>query len=308
MIAVDWGTSSFRAYRLAPGGAVLDRRDAPRGIMQVEGGRFAGVLRDAVGPWLAEGEGRVLLCGMIGSRQGWVEAPYLACPAGLDELAAGLVAVPFEGASVRLVPGLRHADEHGVPEVMRGEEVQIMGALAGSSAGRRADGLVCLPGTHSKWARVRAGRVEGFATHMTGEAFAALRGHTILGRMMRDGPADPAAFLRGVERSGQPGGLLHHLFGVRTLGLFGELAETDAADYLSGLLIGHELRAAMPGAGPEAAPDAGEGAGEVHLIGAPALCALYGRAIVARGGRAVAGDPDAAARGLHLIGSRAAWN
>ena len=107
MIAVDWGTSSFRAYRLAPGGAVLDRRDAPRGIMQVEDGRFAEVLRDAVGPWLAEGEGRVLLSGMIGSRQGWVEAPYVACPAGLDELAAGLVAVPFEGASVRLVPGLR---------------------------------------------------------------------------------------------------------------------------------------------------------------------------------------------------------
>lgn len=308
MIAVDWGTSSFRAYRLAPDGATLDRRDAPRGIMQVEGGRFADVLRDAVGPWLAEGESRVLLGGMIGSRQGWVEAPYVPCPAGLDELAAGLVAVPFEGAAVRLVPGLRHGDEHGVPEVMRGEEVQIMGALPDIGA----DGLVCLPGTHSKWARVRAGRVEGFATHMTGEAYAALRGHTILGRMMRDGPTDPAAFLRGVERAGQPGGLLHHLFGVRTLGLFGALAESEAAGYLSGLLIGHELRAAMPTAGPGKQPEEHrEGrseAVEVHLIGAPALCVLYQRAIEACGGRAVAADSDAAARGLYSIGSRAAWN
>ena len=306
MIAVDWGTSSFRAYRLSPDGAVIARRDAPRGIMQVEGGDFTGVLRDAVGPWLAEGETRVLLCGMIGSRQGWVEAPYVPCPAGLDELAAGLVPVPFEGARVRLVPGLRHADEHGVPEVMRGEEVQIMGALAALGA----DGLACLPGTHSKWARVRGGRVEGFATHMTGEAYAALRGHTILGRTMRDGPADPAAFLRGVERSGQPGGLLHHLFGVRTLGLFGTLAETEAAGYLSGLLIGHELRAAMPaaGAGARGWPEGVPGGGEVHLIGAPALCALYQRAIEALGGRAVVADPDAAAYGLHRIGSRAAWN
>lgn len=167
-----------------------------------------------------------------------------------------------------------------------------------------SDGLVCLPGTHSKWARVRSGRVEGFATHMTGEAFAALRGHTILGRMMRDGPTDPAAFLRGVGRSGQPGGLLHHLFGVRTLGLFGELAEPEAAGYLSGLLIGHEVRAALPAAAPGAPP----GGPEVHLIGAPALCALYQRAIEACGGRARVADPDAAARGLHLIGSRAAWN
>lgn len=302
MIAVDWGTSSFRAYRLSADGAALDRRDAPRGIMQVEGGEFARVLHEAVAPWLAEGEDRVLLSGMIGSRQGWVEAPYAPCPAGLDELAAGLVPVPvpFEGARVRLVPGLRHGDEHGVPEVMRGEEVQIMGAMPDIGA----DGLVCLPGTHSKWTRVRAGRVEGFATHMTGEAFAALRGHTILGRMMRDGPTDPAAFLRGIERSGQPGGLLHHLFGVRTLGLFGELAEPEAAGYLSGLLIGHEVRAALPAADPDGRP----GGTEVHLIGAPALCALYQRAIEACGGRAAVADPDAAARGLHLIGSRAAWN
>ena len=289
MIGVDWGTSSLRAYRLGAGGAVLERREAARGIMQIEAGSFADVLRDAVGDWVAAGERRVLLSGMVGSRQGWVEALYVPCPAGLAELAAGLATVPFGGAEVRLVPGLSGEDPHGVPEVMRGEETQVMGAS-------RAAGLVCLPGSHSKWARVSGGRIEGFATHLTGEAFAALRGHTILGRTMRDGGGSPAAFDRGVDRAGEVDGLLHHLFGVRTLGLFDQLADTDAADYLSGLLIGHEVRSAMPAGAA------------VHLIGAPALCARYARAIELRGGRASIDEGEAAARGLAAIGERAAWN
>ena len=218
MIAVDWGTSSFRAYRLAPDGATLDRRDAPRGIMQVEDGRFADVLRDAVGPWLAEGESRVLLGGMIGSRQGWVEVPYVPCPAGAAELARGLTPVPFEGATVLLLPGVSSTGADGVPEVMRGEEAQILGELD-----RIGAGLACLPGSHSKWVRVSDGQVAGFTTHLTGEAFAALRQHTILGRLMVDGPEDALAFRQGVARSGEAGGLLHHLFGVRALGLMGAL-------------------------------------------------------------------------------------
>lgn len=288
MIGVDWGTSSFRAYRLAADGAVLERREAARGILQVEAGRFADVLRDAVGDWIAAGERRVLLSGMVGSRQGWVEVPYVPCPAGLAELAAGLASVPFEGAEVLLVPGMSAEGPEGVPEVMRGEETQVLGASS------RAD-LVCLPGSHSKWARVSGGRIEGFTTHLTGEAFAALRGHTILGRMMRDGGGEPAAFDRGVARAGDPGGLLHHLFGVRTLGLFGQLADVGAADYLSGLLIGHEVRSAMP-----------QGAA-VHLIGSAGLCARYARAVELCGGRASVDEGEAAARGLAAIGEHAAW-
>lgn len=189
------------------------------------------------------------------------------------------------------MPGLSDTDTAGIPEVMRGEETQLVGALA-----RIGDsGLVCLPGSHSKWARIVAGRIAGYTTHLTGEAYAALRGHTILGRMMRDGPTDLAAFDAGAARAADRGGLLHHLFGVRTLGLFSRLSETAAASYLSGLLIGHEVRAAMP------APP------EVHLIGAPELCALYGRVIAAAGGRAIAHDADAAARGLALIGGLARW-
>ena len=288
MIGVDWGTSSLRAYRLAAGGAVLERREAARGILHVESGCFPDALRDAVGDWIAAGERRVLLSGMVGSRQGWREAPYVPCPAGLAELAAGLVQVPFDGAEVFLTPGVSAIDGSGTPEVMRGEETQVLGASASA-------GLVCLPGSHSKWARVAEGRILGYATYLTGEAFAALRGHTILGRLMRDGDPDPAAFERGVARSGEPDGLLHHLFGVRTLGLFGQLADEDAASYLSGLLIGHEVRAALP---PGAA---------VHLIGAAPLCALYARAIGACGGQSSIDEGEAAVRGLAALGKHAAW-
>lgn len=292
MIGIDWGTSSLRAFRLAADGTVLDRREASRGITQVHDGRFVDTLRDIAGDWLTKGEQRVLLAGMIGSRQGWVEAPYLPCPAGPDELAAALVRVPSDDATILLVPGLADTDEAGTPEVMRGEETQ----LAGLPDLLKADGLACLPGSHSKWARIAGGRIAGFRTYLSGEAFAALRGGTILGRMMTDGPTDETAFDRGVARAADPGHLLHHLFGVRTLGLAGRLAEAESASYLSGLLIGHEVRAAMP-----------SGA-SVHLVGAPALCALYARAVAICGGRAVIEDSDAAGRGLARIGRAASWD
>ena len=288
MIGVDWGTSSFRAFRLR-GHAAIDRHSSSQGILTVPPGGFPDALRAAIAPWLADGERHVLMSGMVGSRQGWREAPYLPCPAGAAELARALVVVPFDGAQILLAPGLMV--DSGVPEVMRGEEVQVVGALASTGP----DAVACLPGSHSKWVRIADGRVAGFTTHLTGEAFAALRGHTILGRLMQPGAApDPDAFARGVARSGDPGGLLHHLFGVRTLGLTGGLADAAAASYLSGLLIGHEVRAATP-------------AGTVHLIGDAALCGLYAQAIALCGGASQPGPPDAAARGLALIGAHAPW-
>jgi len=233
----------------------------------------------------------VLLSGMIGSRQGWVEAPYLPCPAGPDDLAAALVRVPFEGATVLLVPGLTDADDADTPEVMRGEETQ----LAGLPSLLEENALACLPGSHSKWARLAGGRITAFRTYLSGEAFAALRGGTILGRMMTDGPTVPAAFDRGVARSTDPGHLLHHLFGVRSLGLMQRLAEADSASYLSGLLIGHEVHAALP-------------TGRlVHLVGAGPLCTLYARAIASCGGNAVIEDSEAACRGLARIGRAVTW-
>ena len=138
MIGIDWGTTSFRAFRLTADGAIRDRRTSARGIMNVPDSRFGDTLREEIGPWLALGEEQVLLSGMIGSRQGWKEAPYLPLPAGAADLAAGLVDVAFDWARVKLVPGLSGTDAAGVAEVMRGEETQLVGVPALMARGEAA--------------------------------------------------------------------------------------------------------------------------------------------------------------------------
>jgi 2-dehydro-3-deoxygalactonokinase len=293
LIAVDWGTSNFRAFRLDAAGAILARRSSSQGILRVEGGKFEQALRAEVGAWLAEGEKHILLCGMVGSRQGWVEAEYIPCPAGLADLANAVIEVPFAGAEVWLVPGVMGPDAAGVPELLRGEETAAMGLLDAWGE----EGLVCFPGTHSKWIQLSDRKIVSFTTSMTGEIYSAVRKCTILGRMMTSNAAiDQTAFYEGVARSADPGGLLHHLFGVRTLALMGQLKEEASASYLSGLLIGHEVRAAMFGAGVV-----------VHLVGAAMLCGLYAQAIEACGGGATVEDEDAAALGLASIGRRLHW-
>ncbi len=287
MIGIDWGTSSFRAYRLH-NGQVIDRLESSAGIMHVQNNAFAETLRTAIAPWLADGETRALMSGMISSRQGWVEADYLPCPANAATIAASLTRVDFEGCDLRIVPGLSAQDSDGTPEIMRGEETQIIGSAA-------ADGLVCLPGSHAKWAKIQAGQIDSFTTYLSGEAFSALRTGTILGRTMNDAPHDPAGFDRGVQRSADTGHLLHHLFGVRTQAIMRTLTADAGASYLSGLLIGHEIRAALPPGG------------HATLLGTPELCALYARAIAQRGGTSVNGSADSAARGLVIIGELAQW-
>lgn len=289
MIGVDWGTSHVRAYRLSDDGSVLAQRDSTDGVLTVEPGRSPHVLTTLVGAWIAEGERRILLSGTVGSRNGWRETRPVPCPARLADLAGAVEPVPFDEACVRIVPGVAGIDASGVPEVMRGEETEIVGAGIES-------GCLCLPGSHSKWVRLEAGAIVAYTTYLTGEAFAALRGHTLLGKLMGgEPPAANEAFDAGVRRSAEPGGLLHHLFGVRTLGLVGRLATTDSASYLSGLLIGHEIRGAL---------DAND---TVIVIGASTLTTLYVRAINACGGRATPGPDHAAARGLAIIGARVAW-
>jgi len=292
MIGVDWGTTSLRAYRLAPDGTVLARLDVPGGIMTVPAGGFPAALDAAIGPWLAAGEESILLCGMVGSRQGWVEAPYLPCPAGAAELAAATIALPFDRARARLIPGLTCEDADGVPDVMRGEETKLV-----ALAGRLGDALVCLPGTHCKWARLAGGRVAGFTTHMTGEAFAALSEHTILARTSTAAPDAPEAFARGVARAQQAGGLLHHLFGARTLHLMDQLPATETRSYLSGLLIGHEVAAGL----------AETGARAVELVGAEGLAALYHAALTQLGVAVRTHEPDLVASGLHAFGVSLGW-
>lgn len=256
LIAVDWGTSSLRGALLDETGGVLAEKSAPLGILNVPKGDFAGTFAAQFADWMAPGR-LCLISGMAGSRQGWQEAPYASCPAGLDELATRLHWI--EPGRIALVPGLS-TEAEGVPDVMRGEEVQIFGALALAEV---KDALFVLPGTHSKWATVSAGRVTGFRTFMTGEVYGLLTRHSILARTTEaDAPLDEAAFLQGVRRAGEGGGLLHGAFGARALALFERLSPPQSASYLSGLLIGEELRA----------QDLGR---EVMLIGAPALTARY---------------------------------
>jgi 2-dehydro-3-deoxygalactonokinase len=302
LIAIDWGTTSARAYRLNAGGHVVGERSAHLGITQVSDGAFDRALSALIGDWADEPAPRIA-CGMIGSRQGWVEAPYRECPVALDSLAAGVIAAP--GGRLGIVPGATCTHASGVPDVMRGEETQILGAVgSGPAAGRVPDVLV-LPGTHSKWARVADGRIETFATFLTGECYAVLKDHSILGRLMTAAPAPPAdaaaAFERGVREGLSPGAsLLHDLFGARTLPLFDRLPKAATADYLSGLLIGHEIRE-----GRAWLAAAGIACAQAMLIGAPLLVERYADALRLAGIDSVAGPADAAARGLWRVAQRA---
>lgn len=278
MIAIDWGTSRFRAYRLDAQGSILESRASNQGVLNVAPGQFPHILEHQISGWE---ETPIVMSGMVGSRQGWREAPYAACPAGFDEIAAKLLEVRWDSRRAWIVPGLSCNDTAGVPDVMRGEETQILGC--------GVDGTICLPGTHSKWVQVHKGRIERFSTSMTGEVYAVLKQHSILGRMMEEGKPDAGAFAEGVGRSGEAGGLLHHLFGVRTRGLMGELAAAASASYLSGILIGHELRS--------------QDAKHFHLLGAPALAALYQQAAAVLGIETRTLDPDSAVRSLHRLGA-----
>lgn len=300
MIAVDWGTSSFRAYRLDATGRVLAQRSAAAGLLACQG-RFEAVLVEQLAGW---DDATVLMAGMVGSRSGWAEAPYVPCPAGIDALAAGLLAldVPsLPGRRVFIAPGMSYQPESGTPEVMRGEETQVLGLLEALPG----DGphTVCLPGTHSKWVQVERGRITGLHTAMTGELYALLRQRSLLAALMP--PSTPSgssaddddteAFARGVAASAAGGGLVNHLFGVRAQGLFGQLAPEAAPSYLSGLLIGHEILGLMPQGLPAC----------VHLVGEAALCERYRRALSQKGTQAELHDPALGARGLWRLAQAA---
>ena len=287
LVAVDWGTSSLRGALIDADGQVLEEQSHARGILTVERGAFGNVFHELFGEWMKASGTRCLISGMAGSKQGWVEAPYCPCPAGLAEVRAKVIDI--EPGRIAIVPGL--CDEHaGVPDVMRGEEVQIFGAMA--LTGLR-DGLFVLPGTHNKWARVSEGRVAGFRTFMTGEFYALLSQHSILARTLDAGaPLDEAAFRQGVLQAGNGEGLLHNAFGARTLALFERMSASALASYLSGVLIGEELR--------NAAVDT---EAEIVLIGSPALTQRYALALHQAGIRSRTMGAEATWAGLHALAS-----
>ena len=300
LIALDWGTTSLRVYRFGNDGQVAASRQLAAGILQVatdgSASGFADAFEQACGDWLrAAPASAVIACGMIGSAQGWREAAYLDVPLSVDDLGRTLTEVGTpSGAVLHIIPGL--IARGALPDVMRGEETQVAGAIERGGAGHPGDERIVLPGTHSKWVRVRDRRIVEFRTFMTGEVFAALCAHTILGRTMRRSAVpDLDAFDRGVAVARSPearGGILSTMFSTRTLGLVGALSAEAQADYLSGMLIGFEI-AAME--------DLGERPGPIVLVGGDDLCQRYRRALVALGHPSPAIATGATERGLWQV-------
>lgn len=302
LIGVDWGSSNLRVALLARDGAVLARRESPEGVFALADGDFSAVLWRACGDWFERHGLPMLACGMIGSRSGIVEVPYLPCPAGVDELAGALARVELSptGAARRdrpvamhIVPGLKCGSDATGWDVIRGEETQLLGVA--NVAGR----VFVLPGTHSKWmTRSNDGRIATFQTYMTGELFDLLVRHGSPGRVIANSRWSPGAFERGV-REARDGRLEDLLFRVRTAGLMGMIDADALADYLSGMLIGAELAAGLARSG---APSTDH---PPVVIGAETLVRRYATAMGVFGLEARGFAGDAVFGGLALLAARA---
>jgi 2-dehydro-3-deoxygalactonokinase len=289
LIGIDWGTSRLRAFRIGIDGQLLERRESDFGVAAIRDDGFEEALSSLILDWQPEpGAFPILMCGMIGSRQGWREVPYCSCPAGIGDLLGGLTRIGTRCGAAFIVGGLSFGDSDGNDDIMRGEETQIFGTVP--STGRQ---LVVAPGTHSKWAAVGDGRIEKFRTFMTGEAYSLLREHSSLGWLMRDASEadhDAEAFASGVGRALADPDLLHLLFNVRTRGLLKGEPPAALASYLSGLLIGSEVAGALRHHSGNA----------VTVIASLALGRLYQTALSAAGCREIlhADAGEAAVRGL----------
>jgi 2-dehydro-3-deoxygalactonokinase len=301
LIALDWGTTSLRAYALDAAGQVLEKKSAPLGILKIPDKNFDAAFEEICGAWLSDGvraapiQGGVglLACGMIGSRQGWLEAPYVPCPASIDQLARKFVSLTTaKGRRIAIVPGVSVENSAAVPDVIRGEETQIFGALTSELT----QSLFILPGTHSKWVSVENNRIMQFATFMTGELFALLCEHSILGRTMKGAADDVHCFKQGYDYAMNENvnyaGLLQQLFSVRTLALFNRLPAEGLHAYLSGLLIGGEIRGGLETFGH---------ASGVTIIAEAALANRYQRALGYSGIHAKVADDNVTAMGLYRL-------
>jgi len=285
-VAGDWGTTNLRLFLCDAQGVALESAAGP-GVADVRG-EFPKVFASLVRPWTSRyGSVPAVLCGMVGSDIGWTLAPYVECPvspAGMPDRC-----VAREDGRVHIVPGLRCRNRLGSPDFMRGEETQILGAIRLDPSLAVGRHLVCLPGTHTKWALLDNGSVAEFLTAPTGELFSVLREHSVLVRdnTRSDDIAADVAFEQGVRRvqAHPQAALLHLLFECRSRRLAGELAPQSAAAFVSGLLVGSDVCGALSlfgrlreVAGGAPAPSSGEGS-EVTLVGASALTRLYAVAL-----------------------------
>lgn len=260
-VAVDWGTTNRRAYAVDASGRCGEVMADDLGLLAVPAGGFPEAAAEIRARF---GARPMLLAGMVGSNRGWVEAPYVPVPAGAAELAAAICWV--EPDEIGIVPGVCQAGAAGA-DVMRGEEVQVLGAVATGLV--PADALICHPGTHAKWIRLDRGQIAAFHTMMTGELFGLLKRHSILADQLQGKVrADDAAFSEGVAAGLAGAPLLASLFGIRARYLLGE-SGSDAAAYASGLLIGSDVRSGLGMHGGE----------PIALVGRPDLCTLYAAAL-----------------------------
>jgi 2-dehydro-3-deoxygalactonokinase len=287
-VVVDWGTSSFRGWLMSAAGEALAESRGGEGMLHCAGTGFAPVLRDHLARLGAPAGAPVLICGMAGARQGWVEAPYLRTPTRLDALHEGAIRIDTPG-DIRILPGIAQARPDR-PDVMRGEETQLLGVTEPDFTG-----LVCIPGTHSKWVRIDAGRVVEFSTYMTGELFSVIAQHSILVHAIeaaKDGagphPADIEPFREGLATAlAEPTALTASLFRLRAAQLLGFEQRADGAARLSGLLIGSELADAAHRHGSPRS---------LRLIAAGALGQLYEAALTAQGLDVTTVDAEQASR------------
>ena len=282
-IAGDWGTSRLRLYLCDPAGNVLARSAGEGASVPDCAGRFA----VAVAPWdQAHGVLPAVLAGMVGSSIGWREVPYLRCPAKPSAIADAALRFEAGGRAIAILPGLSCRGKTGAPDVLRGEETQILGALRLHPQLTKGRHLLCLPGTHTKWVAVTDGAVSQFQTALTGELFELLRRHSVLARDSGEVDGQSPAFALGLESARQKADLLHLLFSARSRAVTGEMAKEDAASYLSGLVLGKDVATA------QALFDLD---GPVQLICTPLLAALYGKALATYDVKSSVIDGDRAA-------------
>jgi 2-dehydro-3-deoxygalactonokinase len=266
-IAGDWGTSRLRLYLCDRAGNVLARGAGEGASVPDCAGRFAA----AVAPWdQAHGVLPAVLAGMVGSSIGWREVPYLRCPANPSAIADAALRFEADDRAIAILPGLSCRGKTGAPDVLRGEETQILGALRLHPELTKGRHLLCLPGTHTKWVAVVDGAVSQFQTALSGELFEILRRHSVLARDGGEVDGQSPAFALGLDSARQKADLLHLLFSARSRAVTGDMAKEDAASYLSGLVLGKDVATAL------ALFDVD---GPVQLICTPLLAALYGKAL-----------------------------
>jgi 2-dehydro-3-deoxygalactonokinase len=271
-IAVDWGTTNRRAYLIDPAGQCVREFEDSKGVLSVESGGFPAAVAEIRA---ALGAKPLLMAGMVGSNRGWVEAPYVPCPAGLEQLATGLVWAEEDAA---IIPGVSIVDASRA-DVMRGEEVQLLGAVAAGLI--PGDCTVCHPGTHNKWVSVAGGRIADFRTVMTGELFNLLRNHSILSDLLKSEVVPGQAFADGVAQALECDDLQAELFSIRARVILGQARAEDAASYASGLLIGGDVRIGLS-----------LGDGPLVVMARPELTRLYAAALAQAGREAVELDGE----------------